>query len=41
MASFGVVKVLDGERVARNDRYAGMPWQPKAAFNTLANLYSR
>ena len=41
MASFGVVKVLDGDRVARADRYRDMPWHPKAAFNTLANLYSR
>jgi len=41
LASFGVVKVVDGESVARDERYAGMPWQPKAAFTTLANLYGR
>jgi len=36
-----VVKALDGHRVARDERHADLPWQPKAAFNTLANLYSR
>ena len=41
MAIFGVVKVIDSECVTSDDRYADMPWQPKAAFNTLANLYSR
>ena len=41
VASFGVVKVLASESGERNERYADMPWQPKAAFNTLANLYSR
>jgi hypothetical protein len=39
MASFGVVKVLgDG---ARGQRYPDMPWEPKAAFTTLADCYGR
>lgn len=36
MASFGVVKVLEGRR---GQRYPDMPWEPKAAFNTLAKRY--
>jgi hypothetical protein len=37
MASFGVVKVLDGG--AHGQRYPDMPWEPKAAFDTLADFY--
>ena len=37
MASFGLVKVLEGRR---GRRYPGMPWEPKVAFNTLAEYYS-
>lgn len=40
LASRGVVKVLDGHTTAREGRYIGMPWQPKAAFDTLAKFYS-
>jgi hypothetical protein len=39
MASFGVVKVLDGG--ARGRRYPDMPWEPKTAFTTLADWYGR
>src|SRR5689334_7272234 len=35
MASYGVVKVLEG----RGQTYPGMPWEPKAAFNALAEYY--
>jgi hypothetical protein len=38
MASFGVVKVLEGRC---GQRYPDMPWEPKAAFDTLAARYSR
>jgi hypothetical protein len=38
LASFGVVKVLEGRR---GRRYPEMPWEPKAAFDTLADRYSR
>ena len=41
MASFGVVKVLDGKGGARGKRYPDMPWEPKAAFTTLADYYGR
>jgi hypothetical protein len=41
MASFGVVKVLDGEGGERGQRYSDMPWEPKIAFTTLAEFYSR
>jgi len=41
MASFGVVKVLDGTSGLRGQRYPDMPWEPKAAFDTLADCYSR
>lgn len=38
MASYGVVKVLD--RSARSgQRYTDMPWEPKAAFDTVADCY--
>ena len=38
LASYGVVKVLDG---GRGERYPGMPWEPKAAFTALANCFGR
>jgi hypothetical protein len=41
MASFGVVKVLDGDGSARGQRYPDMPWEPKIAFTSLAEYYSR
>jgi hypothetical protein len=37
LASFGIVKVLDGRT---GDTYPGLPWEPKAAFNAVAQLYS-
>ena len=37
MASFGLVKVLEEYR---GQRYPDMPWEPKAAFFTLAHRYS-
>jgi hypothetical protein len=40
MASFGVVKVLDGKGGARGKQFPYMPWEPKAAFTTLADYYS-
>ena len=39
MASFGVVKVLEGG--ARGRHYPDMPWEPKAAFTALADYYGR
>ncbi|HKQ72452.1 MAG TPA: hypothetical protein VJ810_01895 [Blastocatellia bacterium] len=42
MASYGVVKVLDGQGGARDPRgrrYPDMPWEPKAAFTALADYY--
>ena len=41
IASFGVVKVLDGRGDARGRRYPDMSWEPKAAFTTLADFYGR
>ena len=44
MASRGVVKVFDGHSDApdpRRRRYPHMPWEPKAAFDTLADYYGR
>lgn len=38
VASFGIVKVLDG-RSGRT--YPGLPWEPKAAFATIARFYQR
>ncbi len=40
VASYGVVKVLDGESGSRVRRYPGMPWEPKAAFDALAKYYA-
>lgn len=36
LASYGVVKVLDGRR---GQRYSDMSWEPKAAFDALADYY--
>jgi hypothetical protein len=41
LASFGVVKVLDGQSGAHGRRYPDMPWEPKTAFTTLADCYGR
>jgi hypothetical protein len=41
VASFGVVKVLDGVSDARGRRYPDMPWEPKIAFDTLADCYGK
>jgi hypothetical protein len=41
LASYGVVKVLDGQGGARGQRYRDMPWEPEAAFTTLADCYGR
>jgi hypothetical protein len=38
VASYGVVKVLDGRQ---GERYPDMAWEPKAAFDVLADLYGR
>ncbi|MCP3782908.1 hypothetical protein NLX85_05955 [Micromonospora sp. A3M-1-15] len=38
MASYGLVKVLEGRT---GTTYPGLPWEPKAAFTTLAELYRR
>jgi len=38
LASLGIVKVLDGRT---GDTYPDMPWEPKAAFATIAEHYSR
>ncbi|MCW6006061.1 hypothetical protein K1W54_15950 [Micromonospora sp. CPCC 205371] len=37
LASLGIVKVLDGRN---GDTYPDMPWEPKAAFATVAERYS-
>ncbi len=36
MASWGVVKILENRM---GDTYPDMPWEPKVAFNVLANYY--
>ncbi len=36
MASYGVVKVLEDRT---GETYPDMPWEPKAAFTTLADYY--
>lgn len=41
MASFGVVKVLDGTSSSVARRYPDMAWEPKAAFDALADWYGR
>jgi hypothetical protein len=43
-ASAGVVKVLDGQSGARDPRdrrYPDLPWEPKAAFDALADWFGR
>jgi hypothetical protein len=37
LASLGIVKVLDGHN---GDTYPDMPWEPKAAFTTIAERYA-
>jgi hypothetical protein len=37
LASLGIVKVLDGRT---GDTYPGLPWEPKAAFATIAERYA-
>jgi hypothetical protein len=37
LASLGIVKVLDGRN---GDTYPDMPWEPKAAFATIAGRYA-
>jgi len=39
LASRGIVRVFEGN--ARGDRYPEMAWEPKAAFDALANRYRR
>jgi hypothetical protein len=39
VASAGLVRVLDSGR--RGQRYPDLPWEPKAAFTTLAEHYGR
>jgi hypothetical protein len=41
MASAGVVKVLEDSAVLRERRYPDMAWEPKAAFDTIAEIYGR
>ena len=41
MASAGIVKVLDDPAAAQDRRYPDMPWEPKAAFDTIAEFYGR
>lgn len=44
LASYGVVRVRDGEGPARDprgQRYPDLPWEPKAAFDALAAWYAR
>src|SRR5262249_23242435 len=44
MVSAGVVKVLDshgGTHEPRGRRYPDMAWEPKAAFDTLADWFGR
>jgi len=41
MASAGVVKVFDDPAAARDRRYPDMPWEPKAAFDAIAETYAR
>ncbi|HEX7018397.1 MAG TPA: hypothetical protein VF159_00190 [Gemmatimonadaceae bacterium] len=41
LASRGVVKVLEGGAASRDRRYPEMPWEPKAAFDAVAEWYGR
>ena len=38
LASYGIVKVFDDRH---GDTYPGMPWEPKAAFTTIAEHYGK
>lgn len=38
--SRGIVKVLDGQANTGERRYPTMPWEPKAAFDALAECYA-
>ncbi|HEX3588283.1 MAG TPA: hypothetical protein VHV74_01535 [Pseudonocardiaceae bacterium] len=38
MASNGIVKIIDG---GSGTAYPGLPWEPKAAFETVARLYGQ
>lgn len=41
MASLGIVKVLDDPSALSVRRYPDLPWEPKAAFDVLAEYYGR
>jgi len=41
LASRGIVKVLDAGWRSRDGRYPDMRWEPKAAFDALADRYGR
>jgi hypothetical protein len=42
MVSCGIVRVLDaGSEATHARRYPGMPWEPKAAFDAVADFYGR
>ena len=41
MASGGVVKVLESAAPEQSRRYPDMPWEPKVAFDTIAEVYGR
>jgi hypothetical protein len=41
VVSCGVVKVLDGTGGVRAQRYPDMPWEPKAAFDAVADFYGK
>ncbi|HKO15285.1 MAG TPA: hypothetical protein VJU87_03545 [Gemmatimonadaceae bacterium] len=41
LASRGIVKVIEGDGGSGDRRYPGLPWQPKAAFDALADWYGR
>jgi hypothetical protein len=40
IASRGIVKVLDDRSGSRAERYPGMPWEPKRAFDALGSLFA-
>lgn len=40
VASAGIVSVFDAGSSARGRRYPDMPWEPKAAFDALADCYA-
>jgi hypothetical protein len=41
LVSAGVVKAFDDPALVRDRRYPDMPWEPKAAFDTVAEVYGR